>query len=798
MTFGAICALALWGATLGASPGPVVGYGVASLSDAAMSARLAARFKAHGQPVFLMGDPSVGLQQGDLLKFPDRAILIDGNVWQTLQTEGALDALRRSQGKVVQLRARAKESIWEERRRLVNGPLDKKTYAFGASILRSLEGLAGKPLDGRMQLSFENGDLVILAPRSFLDALRIQPGADAGSRGEHVSAHPLFVSPPPPARLFAERPFFWRAWAIDSSGGPSGDIRVDLLSRIPAGLRWDPASHILFGTWSEGRWPFLVVARAPNGRSDTLRATLEARRNRPPRLTGSVPPAWAGESWVFQPSPSDSDHPTDSLAIAARTIPPGALWDARSGRIRWTPPDSLAGRAATLRLVVSDPLGDSTEFVKIVEVARREQRVSTDGLAIRPPWDTLVAHRSYAWSTATSREAWRSQGTLLDSVSGSSATSWDGSTLEIVPDEPGTHETVFHFRVDGVPVKKTFVFPVRADHPPVWLSRTSGQSIVVGDTVRYHPVAIDPEGDTVRIEPVGVLPSGTHWNGDALEVAPGSAGWSTIALRATDAHGQWSEQVVAWNARSSVRRAWSVRHERHALAAPTEAMFVSGSGRIGFFAVDLERTFLWYPDWVKQDWPMVFAGANLLGSERNQLWLDIGLVIRRPASRLITGGGMLRLEGRFHPSSTIPLQVEASALGWVHQGILAVDTAGLRLTISPEDSLGSVLDIRDTWEPSIRQVLSDAYADHNAVLLTRLEAWYAIHPHLQIAPVFWREDRLTHAADRQYLGVGARSEFVLGPVAIRPALRGGWGAENSGWGVWGDVALGTPSTRSAR
>ena len=53
------------------------GFAVATLSDPGIVSRLDNRFKSQGSPVFLIGNPQLGLQQGDLIRFRDKAVLID-------------------------------------------------------------------------------------------------------------------------------------------------------------------------------------------------------------------------------------------------------------------------------------------------------------------------------------------------------------------------------------------------------------------------------------------------------------------------------------------------------------------------------------------------------------------------------------------------------------------------------------------------------------------------------------------------------------------------------------------------
>lgn len=782
-------------ASAGPASEPVVGFGVATLPDAAMAARLAGRFKAHGAPVFLIGNPSSGLAQGDLVKFTDRAVLIDADVWQTLQVEGALDALRASQGTVVQLRARARESAWEERRRLVTSPRDRKGYALGATLLRNLQATTGTLPEGRLQLSFEHGDLVILASRAFLDALKASPAQVDASPEAPLSAHPLIVSPPPPSRVFAGRPFRWTAWALDSLGGPSAGIRLDLLSTPPEGMRWDPASHTLEGTWPEGSWLVSVVARTTAGRTDSLASTVVSRSNRLPRLGGNPPIAWIGEPWSFVPTVSDSDHPAESLRVEPLAIPAGAVWDPVRAAVDWTPPDSLSGRVVAMGLGVRDPLGDSTDSVFAVRVERRDPRIATEGLAPRLPWDTLVEGREVRWSATGSLDEWRRRDVRLVDVSGSDSTIWDGATLRVLPRRSGSHEVVFRFEHDGRIETRTVAMPVRADARPVWRSATAGPGLRRGDTTWYRPVAIDPEGDSVAVSCVGDGTGELAWDGERLRVVATGQGWIRADCRARDAHGREATQTLVWQvpAPAGAHR-WSLDYERHSVAAPVQGQVRSGAGRLGFLVVDMKRTFGW-SSWKSQDWPMLFVGANLLGGEGatrdDQLWIDLGGILRSPMPRLITGGVMARIEGNFHPASPVPFVLEVGTLGWVHQGIIAVDTSSLRLTLAPGDSLGSVLDIRDAWEPALRQVMEDAYARRNMVFLTRLEGWWTLRKGIEAGPVVWREDRLVGLTMRQYLGAGVRGGWNLGPVNLRPSIRGGWGSGEAGWGVWGDLRIGS-------
>jgi len=137
-------------------------YGLITLSDKAAGARLAGRFKAKGQPVFLVHDLDAGLGQNDIMRFSDKAVLIDGAVWATLQAEGALDKLQAAP--VVRVQGRANSSSWEQRANLVTGERQRKAFKLGTELLRTVEeNFADAPLEGQLTVLFERGHLTLLA-----------------------------------------------------------------------------------------------------------------------------------------------------------------------------------------------------------------------------------------------------------------------------------------------------------------------------------------------------------------------------------------------------------------------------------------------------------------------------------------------------------------------------------------------------------------------------------------------------------------------------------------------------------
>ena len=97
----------------GPAKSPLKHYGLITLNDAKIASRLAKRFKAKGTPVFLVHDLKVGLRRGDFIKFKDKIILIDAEVWQTIASENALANLK--QAPIIRIQSKASSKSWQNR-----------------------------------------------------------------------------------------------------------------------------------------------------------------------------------------------------------------------------------------------------------------------------------------------------------------------------------------------------------------------------------------------------------------------------------------------------------------------------------------------------------------------------------------------------------------------------------------------------------------------------------------------------------------------------------------------------------
>jgi hypothetical protein len=791
----ALSLLALLAAGAGAdwSTAPLGAFAVATLADQAVVARLQARFHAAGTPVFLLGSPVSGLQQGDILRFSDKAFLVDADVWQTLSAEGALRALRQSP--VVRVQAAANPSAWNARSRIVSGAREKKLYEFGAALLKSLEqSMGGIPVGQRLFLSLEGGQLVLTAPASFLDRLRAGPSASA-----HVPrGRPEWVSPPPPDSLWLGQKLSWTGWAVDDSGGPTSDFVFGFLGNLPAGLLWDGESRTLQGAptdtgSSEARW---TVAGERGG--DTLVWHPVVRRPQPPRLEGQPTLPRCGGNWSFSPVPWSSRWPGSALKVFPVSLPPGATWDSAAVSAAWSPRDSAAGgtdsvcgTTVDLGFRVVDPTGASATRTWSLRVQRRKDLVSPDGLLVELPWDTLLEKRWYTWDPGRVRSDWEDAGVGLDSVLADGDATWDGRVLSFRPLRAGRMDFRFVFAERGsrrvVEVSK----PVKAHLPPVFLSRLGGSDVADGSVRTYRPVALDPQGGPVQI--LAEIPPGAPlaWDGRELVVSPHGQGEWAARLEARDTLDQVAEQWVDFRSRPSSASVVTVRHRWEAGTAPWEAEIGLGNGRIGLFVPDLDRLVGW-TSVVRQDWPFLYGGMDFLGAEErrkgNSLGGDLGLTLRVPNSDILTGGVMARISATASARPGLPWSFEGEVLAWLNQGILLTDSGGFMDLTRAEASGGgndSAADAR--FGKALGQIESDEFGRKNLVVLSRLEGWFHLPWDMGAGIGLWRDDLpIAHEFD-QRVGFGIRWRPRTPAGTFSATLRTGWGPAGSGTAVWGDL-----------
>lgn len=765
-------------------------FSVATLSDDAVVAKLQARFRATGRPYFLLGNPSGGLQQGDILRFTDKAFLVDADVWQTLSTEGALRNLRQSP--LARVQAGSTPAAWTARAKAVGGAKERKLYEFGASLLKSMEQSMGGVPDGqRLFLSTEGGRLVITAPAGFLDKIRaIAIEREKPKDAAPQAGKPRWVSATPMDTIWVGQDLSWQGWAVDDSGGNSANFQYSVGGTLPEGLKWDPQQRTLKGIPTmQGRFQASFVVSGARG-SDTLHWNPSVFLRTPPVLEGEPQEGSCSEPWVFRPWISSRDWHLSRLKVRLEQPPPGMEWDSLRGEVVWSQPAGHCGKNFSFSMAVTDPAGGQVRRSWTLPVREREHVLATEGLRVDLPFDTLLQGRWYRWVPGALMGEWKRQGIRLDSVRGNLDLDWDGQRLAFRSQRTGAVRITFWFREGDRVRSLQHNRMVRRYEPPRFSGDVGGSEVPEGAARSYRPVVSDPQGGEITLTadiPVG---SPMRWTGSELLVAPRSSGTWAARLVAKDTLGQSTERWVAFQAKGRSPSGWRVDTRWADEVNPWIVAYDFGTGRAGIFSPQPVHWFTGPGSGA--DFPFLLLGADLLPASLRSLGAslggDLGLGLRVPDRKLLTGGIMTRLGGRSVPRGWIPFSVECEVFGWIRQAIMLTDTSGL---VTLLDSVHGVQDLermKGHYAPLVSQVLKDAFDRNNIVILSRLEGWVRGPWNLSAGAGIVRDDRLISGRFLQRFSLGLRARPQVSWLGTLEATgRVGWGPGESGWGARADV-----------
>jgi hypothetical protein len=207
-------------------------YGVITVSDSQSVSKLKTRFQATGSPVFLVGNARIGLTQGDILKFADKAVLINGDVWQTLKEDGILSKL--TPVKIIVQRAPSESSCWQENSTLPGSTEQKKLFSLGSRLLQVFEkDFNGIPDSLGLFLQFNGNNVSIAAPKSLFKVLKNNPlinRSTAQKENEPADVEmPLIFINPPWDTLAQHKRNIWNLEQITSELAGKG-IKLDSVS----------------------------------------------------------------------------------------------------------------------------------------------------------------------------------------------------------------------------------------------------------------------------------------------------------------------------------------------------------------------------------------------------------------------------------------------------------------------------------------------------------------------------------------------------------------------------------------
>ena len=205
-----------------------------------------------------------------------------------------------------------------------------------------------------------------------------------------------------------------------------------------------------------------------------------------------------------------------------------------------------------------------------------------------------------------------------------------------------------------------------------------------------------------------------------------------------------------------------------------------------------------------KEWPFIYAGGSLLGerglARGNWFYIDMGLQLRNPSAKLITGGFLIGVDGHWTSSSRKkPWIFELEMHAHANQAILVVDTTGWQnsemvLTLDPNSStlsLGQVNTdslLNELFGPVYEKILTDATDKRNTVLTSRMESLFPVFDFGTAGSFYggiigWREDYLNQVDLNQWAGFSIRHQAEWKYLSLTQTLRYGWftgGKEKNG------------------
>ncbi len=340
---------------------PLAYVGILTIDNENIAADFASRFNAAGRALFLISDVKRGVSIGDMIRFQDKVVYINAEVWQTMKTTGVLENL--GHNNIIAIEATSQSEVWASRSKMANG-LEKKAYILGETFLQTMEErFENKPTSMQFSLRFDGSKMYLVASRQLLEKLVFQAGSPkiAPKLGS-----PQIVSVEK-SMAFKGVNFSHQVWAIDLQN-PGESIQYAVQSDLPDGLRWSHEQHAIIGSAKKaGMYKIKFQAKNTQGRTDLQVFTLTIRKNEDPKIFGNPESiVLKGAEWEFKPIITDPDHLINELTIEpVGTLPEGILYDkgTQTFRIQAGLTNERYKKIETecFGLSVKDPMGGFTE-----------------------------------------------------------------------------------------------------------------------------------------------------------------------------------------------------------------------------------------------------------------------------------------------------------------------------------------------------------------------------------------------------------------------------------------------------
>ncbi len=813
-------------------------YGILRLQDKEKSRVFTSRLRAKGEPVFLIRDFRKGIQQNDIIRFKDKAVLIDANIWQTMKKDKILQHLAKIP--VIHLKAKSNSNIWNNRGKTVSNSQEKKGYFLGGEFLKILESyFSDTPKDLEMVIRFEGSQMVLLAPKELMKAIQFTKVIARKPHGK-----PQIISPKPIEKQFANIPFSWKVWAVNPSN-PQSELRYSLNGDLPDGLQWNAATHTIEGTpTTNGTWKATALVSNASKKTDSLSFSITTRENQPPIIANTPSgEVMNDQPWKFTPILSDPDHATEDLLVEAHDMPDGMMFDKKRRAFRWdlNAYDSTRRERISFGIVVTDPLGQSVTRSFKLRVLSPKLALKAKGVNLNLPLDTLLQGRSYTWPDSS----WLGSKIQMQAIQGSHFTNYTVDSLsgegylEIIPSQPGICTLTTTFILDGAQFNTTKYLTVIKNYPPIFKSSLSTRTFTEEQLVTYTPTVVDLENDSITaIDVVDHKGRPVQWNGKSVTLNTSKTGKYVYEFSARDASNQMGYQRISYEVIPKDRKWVGVDIETKLLTnrTPLHIVYRNGSSRFGLFVPDIYKV-----DPAKlylKSAPFVTAEANLLGEQSaatgTYLNVGAGITIRYLKPGLITGGLLLTNSGKYTNQDGEPWIFQYSVQFFAKHAYVLTDTTGYgqmdssRAVIEEaatcyddfkkamdEDlnegdeinarnnlvgcvndvmAANDTIDAQNIMPENMEMALEEFDDDTNMNLLIQIETWYPFKYGFWAGPVFWKDAIIFKGEDSETrAGLGIRHEysFDVGPfdISYEAAVRAGWAGDGSDVKILGDLMV---------
>ncbi len=784
-------------------------YAIGKVNSSTIASKITGRFNASGEPLFLIHDVNSGLAVGDYIKFQDKMVLIDGQVWQTLAAENVFENMENI--RITTLRGGSSSREWQQKSQMMSTEYSRKSYILGAEIMKIFEEqFASLPQNESILINFNRGRATLVVPNQLINSLTLQRITRAVHTGEMV------WTVPPCEFAYADVPFSWQPWAADPSE-PAGAISYSVTGDLPEGLTWSRSRHTIEGTPTiTGVFPLSITARSVNKRI-TMACTLSVTHNKLPMWANAPDTVRVSDEAIQYPLIfSDFESASREIAVTLDSVPDGFSYSDSLQTLNWTPIDTMNNLEGSIDLTLEDPMGGIEQYSIPVYFVPDGVDIGYTFASLTPPWDTLVEGVTYEWDLTLERQHWSRNHLEMRLGDCSDTVVFDDTVLIMKPGIDTTFTVMFRFRDRNREITQyEMTLPVIRNRPPHFEAFPDQWDVEVNDFAYFTPEASDPEGEDVTLT-LRSSDSGFVYHEGVLSFSAADPGTYQAFFEAEDTYGNVAVQQVTYYVKQVYDKYRGMKIET-GMWPGTNSWSSSSWGfmnpwrfhgetpaiRFGIFSPDDVNLFN------SDDFqmPFLYAGAELIPAHKRAEGLsvaaDLGFSYNVITQEIHTFGLYVNLEARATMQEFFNSQLDFRFLFFARHMLRKVS---VNYTINDDGEL-------DYSAVKNLELLEKYLSPDNLNLLMSGSHWFHIGSgffmgpafQLRVSPVAMTMDYEEDPEDADstiivmdetkkifmgFAGVGIRSDIKYNMFQMENRVRLGYGGHNYGMMFYWDISLG--------